>query len=368
MKNKITFGSWEAITVLINLVFVQILLSYPRDMANYGGSAGWMIPIISTIAVLIYFSIIAALYKHIGSMDLLDISEKAGGRVIKVIVGFFVTGFLFVDITSELGGFSQMLKMVSLDKSPLGFVEILFLLGIIACACFGIEAVVRINAFLLPIVIVGFLLITVGAIPRFDINNLFPIMGDGYMSIAKGSVYKLSVYSSIIILFFMVPFFKKRYIKRVGYMTILISGLLLLWSTLSFLLVYPYQIAVDNKIPIFQMAKQIEFGNIIQRIESIFVLISSISTLLYLGVIFTFMLYILEKTLNLKKSKPLILPMAVIVFTTADGLKRMNIDIVNSKTANLVWLLGLIIPLIIAVFGAGKKVGRTQPEGGREDE
>ncbi|MDF2989178.1 MAG: Spore germination protein, partial [Eubacterium sp.] len=79
MKNKITFGSWEAITVLINLIFVQILLSYPKDMANYGGSAGWMIPVISTIVILVYFSIMAALYKDIGSMDLLDISEKTGG-------------------------------------------------------------------------------------------------------------------------------------------------------------------------------------------------------------------------------------------------------------------------------------------------
>lgn len=366
MKNRITFGSWEAITVLVNLIFVQILLSFPRDMAIYGGSAGWMIPVITTLIILIYFAIVAGLYKNIGSLDLLEISEKVGGKVLKIIVGILVSAFLLIEVISNLGGVAQMLKVISLDKSPLGFVEILFLLGIIACAYFGIEAVVRINAFLVPVVLVGFLLITFGVIPQFKLTNLTPIMGEGYMSIAKGSLFKLSAFSALIIWFFMVPYFGNRYIKRVGYMSIIISGLLLVWSTLSFLLLYPYQIAVDNKIPVFQMAKHIEFGNILQRIESIFVLVCSISSLLFLGVLFTFFIHVMKKTLNLRKSKPLILPMAIIVFTVADSLKRLNIDIVNSQTANIIWLFGLILPLIIVIFGAGKKVGKKISKGDGE--
>ncbi len=366
MKTRMTFGSWEAITVLVNSIFVQVFLSFPRDMAAYGGSAGWMVSLVITVVVLIYFSISSALYENIGSLDLLDISERVGGRVLKIIVGFLITAFLFFELTAFLGGFSQVLKMISLDKSPLGFVEILFLIGIIACAYFGIEAVVRINAFLLPVVIAGFLLITAGVIPQMDINNIFPVMGEGYGSIAMGSLYKLSAYSSIIILFFMIPFFKKKYIKRVGYMSILISGFLLLWATLSFLLLYPYQIAVDNKIPVFQMAKHIEFGSFLQRIESVFVLICSISSLLYLGVVFTFILHIMQKTLGLKKSKPIILPMAVISLTVSDILKRMDADMVNSKAANMIWLTGLVLPLIIIIFGACKKVGKRSAEGGGE--
>ena len=368
MKTKITFGSREGITVLVNLIFVQVLLSYPRDMALYSGSAGWMIPVLSTVIILIYFSVVAAFYKNMGSLDLLDISEKAGGRVLKIIVGFLAAAYLFSQLTTALGGFSKMLKIISLDKSPLSFVEILFIAGIIFSAFFGIEAVVRINAFLLPVVIVGFLLITIGVIPQLEVNNLFPILGEGYMSVAKGSLYKLSTFSSLIILFFMVPFIKKKYLKRVGYMSILVSGLLLLWSTLSFLLLYPYQVAVDSKIPVFQMAKHIEVGNMFQRIESIFVLISSISALLYLGVIFTFLILIIKKTLNLRKSKPLILPMAVICLTVSDQLQGMNIDFINSKAANLIWLFGLVLPLIIVIIGAGRKVGRKLVEGGGENE
>lgn len=368
MNNKINFGSWEGICVLINLILAQALIVFPRDMAKFGGSAGWMIPIIITFIMLIYFSIIAVLYKRIGSLDLLDISERAGGKVFKIIIGLLVSLYLLADLSISLGGFSETLKMVSLDKSPISFVEIIFGLAFLAAAYYGIEAIARINAFLVPVIILGIVLITIGVIPEFKLTNLYPIMGEGFNALGKGVVYKLSAFSSLLLLFFMVPFFKDKYIKRVGFMTILISGALLVWSSLAFLLLFPYQIAVDKKVPIFQMAKHIEFGTFIQRVESIVVLIGSISLMLYLCVVFTFVVYILKKTLNLKKSKPIILALGIIVFVLSDILKRMNIEVISSRTVNLIWLFGLIVPLIILIFGAAKKVGKRPVKGGLENE
>lgn len=366
MKNKIEFGSWEATTLMINLVFAQVMLTFPKDMVQFGGSASWMIPIIITLITLGYFAVIVRLYKNIGSLDLLDISAEIGGRKFKVVVGLLITVFLILTVSIFLGGFSQTLKIISLDKSPLEYVEVLFLISMLAAAYYEIEVVARINAFLVPIVIIGFILITLGVLPEFKVNNLFPILGEGYESIAKGSILKISVFSSFLILFLMVPFFKKKYLKRVGYGTIIISGLLLLWSTLSFVLVFPYEMAVDKKIPIFQMARHIEFGNYVQRIESVFVLICSISALLFLCVIFTFIIYIFAKTLDLKQTRPVILPMAIIVFTLALILKRMNIELLSNSITNVIWLMGMVFPLLIIIMGAVKSAG-TKDKGGMKN-
>lgn len=357
MKNKIEFGSWEATALIVNLVFAQVMLIFPRDMVKFGGSASWIIPIIITVIALVYFAIAAKLYKNIGSLDLIDISEGIGGRTFKIVVGLFITVFLIFTVSVFLGSFSQTLKIVSLDKSPLEYVGILFWISMLAAAYYGIEVVARINAFLVPLIIIGFILITIGVIPSFEINNLFPVLGEGYVSIAEGSIIKLSVFSSFLILFFMVPFFKKQYLKRVGYSSIIISGLLLIWSTLSFILVFPYEIAADKKIPIYQMARHIEFGNYIQRIESVFVLICSVCALLFLCVLFTFIIYIFSKTLDLKRSKPMILPMAIIVFSLASLSKRMNIELLGISMLDLIWLIGMVLPLLIIIIGAAKKVG-----------
>ncbi len=357
MKNKIQFGSWEATTLMVNLVLAHILLISPRDMAKFGGSASWIIPIIITLIAVVYFAIVVSLYKNIGSLDLIDISAGIGGRTFKVIVGLLITVFLMLTASIFLGVFSQTLKITSLDNSPIMYVEIIFFVGMIVAGYYGIEVVTRINAILVPIIIVCFILITIGVIPEFKISNLFPILGYGYASIAKGSIIKLSVFGSFIILFLMVPFFKKQFLKKVGFSYVLVSGLLLLWSTLSFILVFPYEIAVDKQIPVFQMARHISFGSFVQRIESIFVLICSLCAIMFLCVVFAFTIHVFSKTLDLKKSKPIILPMAIIIFSLTTISKRMNIELLGNSIFNLIWLTGMILPLVIIIIGAIKKVG-----------
>lgn len=358
MKNKIQFGSWEAATLIINLIFAQAMIIFPRDMAILGGSASWMIPIIITILALFYFMILSGLYRHIGSLDLLDISQRIGGRALKALFGLIITIFLFMFISIYLGGFAQTIKLISLDKSPLQYVELIFLFGMVVSAYYGVEAVARIHSILVPVIIAVFLLITLGVIPEFDFAHLFPVFGEGYQALAKGSIYRLSVFSPLLILFFMVPFFRKEQLKKIGYPAILVSGLLLTWSTLSYILVFPYEMATIKKIPIFQMARHIEFGNYIQRIESLIVLISSLSAALFLGVSFTFMIFITTKSLNLKHSKPIILPMAILVFALGTIVKRLNMEFIGNGIINIFWLTGMILPLLIIVWGAIKKVGR----------
>ncbi|PYG88531.1 spore germination protein (amino acid permease) [Ruminiclostridium sufflavum DSM 19573] len=357
MKNKIGFGSWEATTLLVNLVFANIMLVFPRDMVQLGGSAGWMIPVIITLIAAGYFAITVKLYNNIGSMDLLDISDCIGGRIFKVIIGLLITIFLILTASIYLGAFSQTLKIISLDRSSLEYVEVLFLAGMTAAAYFGVEAIARISAFLVPAVIIGFLLITVGVIPEFRMNNLFPVMGEGALEILKGSGVRLSVFAMFVILFLMVPFFKKQLLKKVGFSYVLLSGILLIWSTLSFILVFPYEMAADKKIPVFQIARHMDFGNYIQRIESISVLISSICALIFLGAVFNFVIYVFAKTLDLKQSKPLILPMAIIVFSLSIISKRVKFDFLGDSITNIIWLLGMVLPLIIIIIGAAKKVG-----------
>jgi hypothetical protein len=243
------------------------------------------------------------------------------------------------------------------------YVRIFFFAGMLLAGYYGIEIVARVSAFLVPIILVLFILTTFGVIPEFKIDHLFPILGEGYSSILMGSCIKLSAFASFIILFLMVPFFKNQYLKRIGFSYILISGLLLFWSTLSFILIFPYESAVDKTIPIFQMARYISFGDYIQRIESIIVLIASVCALLYLGAVFSIAIQTFTKTFDLKKSKPIILPMAVIVFSLSVLLNRVKIELLGSNKFNLIWLTGMVLPLLIIVIGAIKKVGKKDAGG-----
>ncbi len=129
MSNNEGFGSWESICLLINMIFVQGILHFPKDAAGMVGSAGWIIPIAITIIAYIYFAIATGFYRQHGNLDLLEISEKSVGRIFKIIVGLLAALLLVFLEVSLLGEYAHSLKIVSLDKSPLAYILIFFSFG-----------------------------------------------------------------------------------------------------------------------------------------------------------------------------------------------------------------------------------------------
>ena len=65
----------------------------------------------------------------------------------------------------------------------------------------------------------------------------------------------------------------------------------------------------------------------------------------------------LEKSLDLKQTKPIILPLAIIVFSLAYLSKMLNFDFLGNSFVNVTWLCGMIIPVILIIIGSVKKVG-----------
>ena len=368
MKSKIAFGTWEATTILINLLFVQAVLTLPREMVLKGGSASWMIPIITTALGLAYFSIIVYFYKKIGSKDLLDISRMLGGKSIEIIVGIFFSAVLVAISSLLLNGFAHIIKGSSLNNSPVMYIFIFFLIGMICCCFAGIEANARISAILVPILIAAFIVITIGLVSRFDINNIFPILGNGVQPIVTAGFSKVTIFSPvIIILLFMVPYFSSKYIKRISFLTVGISGAILIWSVLSFVLTFPYEAAITKKMPLFQMARLFEFGSFISRIESVYVLITSIAGLMYLGTIFTFAVNIFAKALGLKHKKAIIPAFALITVSLALLPISVNASINDSIYFNIICYACMLLPLILIVLVNKKSISKGKGENTDED-
>ena len=366
MKNNIAFGTWEATTILINLLFVQAVLTFPREMVLKGGTTGWVIPIITTALGIVYFSIVAYFYRKIGSKDLLDISRMLGGKTIEIIVGVFLSAVLVIISSLVLNGFAHIIKGSSLNNSPVMYIFIFFLIGMVCCCYAGIEANARISAILVPILIFSFIVITIGLISRYDINNLFPVLGNGVQPILVESLSKISIFSPvIIILLFMVPYFSSKYIKRVSFLTVGISGVILIWSVLSFILTFPYEAAITKKMPLFQMARLFEFGNFISRIESVYVLITSIAGLMYLGTTFTFAVNIFAKALGLKHKKAIIPAFALITVSLALFPISVNASINDSIYFNVIFYACIFLPLILFVLVNLKSFGK---KGDKTDE
>jgi|LSQX01.2.fsa_nt_gb spore germination protein (amino acid permease) len=352
VNSKVSFGKWEGILLIINSICVQIFLNYPGRMSEDAGAAGWMIPIYNAVIVFFLFYLISKLLLKYEGKDLLDISQEINGNVTKVLVGILLSIYIIFIIVLVLREFAEGIKIISLTKSPLGFILILLLTGMVIGSYFGPEAIVRFHAIMVPMIIIGFCLIIIGVVPYYNFNNLFPILGKGGYSIIIKGFSGISTYSPLVFLLLITPFIKTNHnLKRVGTVSIITAGFFLTVSVVSFVSAFSYQNPSEQFIPIYQMARLIQVPEVFERIEVVFLFIWVISVLLFLNIVFYFLIYIFSKALSLEYIKPLIIPFAILVLSLSalpeDYL--MVRQLYNKYFNNYVWIItfGLVFMILI---------------------
>ncbi|KNY28819.1 GerAB/ArcD/ProY family transporter [Pseudobacteroides cellulosolvens] len=364
MEKKIVFGNWEVVTILINVICTKIFLNYPRMATEQGGTAGWIFTIYVSLLAFLGFYIIQRLYKPMEGKDLIDIGEHVGGGTIRILVGVTVMFFLIYVTTVYLRTFSENMKLVALTNSPLSFVELFFLVCMVAGAYFGLEAIARLHAIAVPAIAIGFLIILVGVSNYVDFSQLLPIMGEGAYKIFGDGAMKVSIFAELLLLFLMAPYIRtNKNFKVSGFWALGFSSFFLFISALIFITVLPVPLALERTIPIFHLARLINYGRFFQRIESVFIIIWAAASLLFVTVNFYFILHTFKKTFKLEYYKPLILPFAILIMTIS-FLPDNLVDAVKLEVnyfRNWAWTVtfGMTIILLLIARARKKKHGKA---------
>lgn len=317
-NNTITIGRWSAAAILINTLGTRVFLNYPRNMIEIAGTAGWMVTIYASILALLLFTIISRLFRKFEGKDLLDISEQAIGGAGRIITGVIILAQLLFAGSLILREFAENMKVIALVLSPISFVSMFFLVGMVIAAYAGIEAIARFHAILVPIISITYLFILIGVLPFFDTANFFPILGTGADKVFGQGFFGLSIFAPIVILFLLPPFIKAhKNFKMAGYLSLGLSAFFFLCAAVVYIGVYPYPTSMDYFLPIYQLSRMINFGRFFQRVESLFFLAWAVTALMYLSIILYFSAYVFKKTFRLEYQKPLIIPFAAIIFTAS---------------------------------------------------
>ncbi|MCX7710865.1 MAG: spore germination protein [Clostridia bacterium] len=366
MNNKVTFGRWETITVLLNSMGIPILLGFPRGMVELGGTAGWLICIYITVLALALFYIISRLYKPFEGMDPLDLGERIAGNAGRIIVGLiFFTHSTFI-VSMILREFGEDMKVIALTVSPISFVQLFFITGMIVGAYKGIEAVVRMHSVVVVLISAGVLILVIFVMPFFKFGNIYPILGNGPEKIFGTGFFRVSSFSALIIIYMVFPFIKSHeQFRTAGFWGIGLTGFFMTLVTLTFIGVLPYPISLEQFLPVYQLSRIINVGRFFERIESVFMLLWASAALLYLSFAFIIILRIFQKAFKLPYYRPLILPFAVILFTLSllppNVMTALNLEAIFFRSyAWLTTFLFMIILLITARFVSKKEKGRIK--------
>ncbi len=363
MRKTTVFGRWESISLLLVFICIQLYINMPRIVAEKAGTAGWILAFYVSVLALGLFMIISVLYRKYEGMDILDVTQKVFGNTIKVITGLTFMIYFLIITALVLRQCSENIKIVSLSLSPISFV-MFFLAGCMAAGAYlGIEAIARVAAIGVPIIIAAYVSTLVGVTEYVDVSQITPILGEGPHAILIGGLTNISIYTGLVLILFLPPFLKtNKNLRAAGYTALILSTAFFTMGSLVYLLVYAYPTAIENFLPIYQLARLINYGRFFQRIESVFLISWGLSAFLYLSLGLFLTTYVFQKCFGLKYYRPLVLPLTILIFTL--GMVPYNhvstIKIDTEYFGPYAWMVLFGISLLVLTVGNIKKGNRKK--------
>lgn len=313
MNKNFLLEKKELTAMMINLIVVKMLFTYPRFMVINSGNAAWIEMIYVSLIALALYLFIDWLNRKTESKNIFELSQKIGGKGARIVVGIILSVVLIINLSVNIRIFSECIRTILLPNTPTSMVMLFFIIAISFGAYMGIYSLCRVHALFVPIaaiVMIGFLIML---IPDINFSNIFPLVGTGTKNVFLSGLKSISIFGDIMIIYIIAPFCKnKRDIKTSGTRAIILGGLIAGAMLLLYALIYPYPISQEFVIPVYQLARIAKVGQYFQRFEAFFEFIWSIAMMLYASLLLFVISYTFSETFETKYHRETILPMVLL--------------------------------------------------------
>lgn len=348
MKDKI--GSIQGVVLVLIVMLNHIILSYPKCIISATSSASIINIVFITIIALIFVGFVGYVLNKFPGFDILKISKFLGGKTLKFITGaLFLVYFIFI-LGLTMRSFCENLKIIYFQSYPTMFLLALFTFAIVLCNLLGIKSIMRGTFVIFPMLVISIVFIFFSNIPNFSFDRLLPLLGDGFFPTFFSGMSNLYVFNAIAILYFLPPYLSNyKEIKKISYLSIIFAGILLMFSVSSVLLTFPFIESVEQILPLYLVARFIEFGRFFQRLDAVFLLVWIISIISYLSFVFSLANNIFKELTNIENVNKTIYIFGLIIFAaslipqTLENIKFLENTIYKYFTLFLVFIFSFCI-------------------------
>lgn len=357
-------GQNELATLLIVVISSRVFLGLPHLMSIIGGNAAWLTLTIAFLTALGVYFLLDLLLERFPGRDLIDIARQTTGFFHYAISLILILFFLAVTaLVTRI--FAEIFVVGILPRTPIGVITGCLLILLIWAAYMGLETISRLAVLYSPYLLLFMSLILLLVLPNIDSIYLFPILGRGLGRTILPAMAKSSVFADIVLLAIYAPSLRERDRRRkLGIKVLAGSYLVMLAVTLIFGLVFPYPASAKLLLPVFQLARLISLAEFFQRTEAIFIFIWFFVAVISLATAFYTISYLLCRTFRLTTHRPLLFPLAVLVF--ALSLLPRSFAAAIQLDSDLLryygWIPGFATPLLILLLALLR--GKKGVEGG----
>lgn len=364
MNSEGNIGTFEAICLTTLILTNKVFFTSIAFIVQKTGTAAWYATLISCAVTLILFFFLYLLLRRFPGKDIPQIYELVLGKVVGKLVVFIFCILAIYYSGSNLREFVEMIKVYNLPITPTSIIMASFLLVAVIISSYGFECIGRICAvFFIPIA-AGLLLILLLASPEYNFNLLKPVGGYGVDVTLINGFLRISAYMEFTVLSIVTGAIGGHInFKKIGIISILLAGIIFSVSIICYLMTFGYSSGSENISGIFELSRSIYFNRFFQRVESVFLFIWVISSVITTTVTFYIGVLIYCKTFSIKNHRPLLLPFAILTFIVAilprsmQEIAQINVVFLRQYSTFVVITPSIIVLIISWIFKKrGKKV------------
>lgn len=343
MSNNYKMKKYEAICLILIVMVNKLILNVPYYIIDLVGTGAIVNLIYIGIIGLVFVLCLNRLFQKFPNSDIIDISEFLGGKFLKVIMGIIFILFFFLVSYITLSDFANMIKTIYFDESPLIFILLFFMIGIIIANFVGFKAIIRTICLVVPFTLVSILLALFAVHDEFSLDKFSPFFGYNMQTTFLNGI--LNIFSLYIVTYyyFLIPLLKDSLnFKKVTTVSYIISWMLLFLTSISILTIFSITNDTEPLNSLYLLARRIQLGGFLKSLDALFILLWIISIFCYLSVSIFMINRVFKKITNVADEKMLTLCTTSIFF----GLCLFPFNIAISRFMENIVYRYLIIGLI----------------------
>lgn len=350
-------GFREFASLITFAIGIKLTDTTPTFLFQSGGNAGWLIPVISYMILMLVMIVMFSVLKNNPGKGLMELIFELTGPVGGFLIGALLFAIILAVTVLNSRSYVGIVNTMVYQRTP---TPILFLILIAAAgyiAILGLEAIGRVAWVIFPYAFTIFILLFFLVWEYIDWLHLFPIAGPGVPRLLKESLIHTSIFGEIFYLLALVPYVRTftdfRKASVIGFSLSIFNIVL---STVVYVAVFDYPAVRYLAFPFQQLTRVAQFGQVITHVESIFLFFWLMCSVVHFAVYLYLVSFFFAQTLRIRKMKSLVLPFAGLVFVL--GLIPENAVVVNRFRGILIeWasLLYLVLPFILWMLDKRKR-------------
>ncbi|KPU44801.1 spore germination protein [Oxobacter pfennigii] len=311
-------GAQEMISLVTAAISSKLFFTSPGFLTRFVGTAGWYMTLISNITAMAAFAFTYLLLKRFPGKGIVEIFDISFGRIIGFICSLTMGIAFLINTSVFLREFAEVIKIYVYPETPISLLMIPAVISAAIAASLGLESIARFSKLSAYTSIIGFLTLLILTSQNFKYHYIFPVLGYGLSKTVSIGIERSSVYAEVIILAVYAGSIQKiSDIKKVGFISLILSGFIISLGLLSISMAFPYQIAQEITAPVYELTRLIKYGSFVQRLDPFFLFLWNITTVITICILFNSSVSVCCKAFRLQDARPVIVPMAVILFSYA---------------------------------------------------